>query len=94
MSALKTDRGKANTAIPVRKEASAVRFSARSTWISPKMTLSSFGRLFVSILIVFNEIDSAQTLVENRVEPVESPHPYGQVASVAFFRIWPIVLDV
>jgi hypothetical protein len=71
MSALKTDRGKANTAIPVRKEASAVRFSARSTWISPKMTSSSFGRLFVSILIVFNVIDSAQTLVDpwNRLIP-------------------------
>jgi hypothetical protein len=44
--------------------------------------------------LFFNVIDSAQTLVENRVEPVESPHPYGQVASVAIFRIWPIVLDV
>ena len=36
---------------PVRNEASAVRLSARSTWISPKMTLSSFGSPSVSILI-------------------------------------------
>src|SRR5262249_24571019 len=53
MSALSTDRGKANTAIPVRSEASAVRFSARSTWISPKMTLSGVGSPSVSSFIVF-----------------------------------------
>ncbi len=46
MRALSTERGKANTAMPVRKDASAVRFSASRTWISPKMTLSSFGKPF------------------------------------------------
>src|SRR5262249_24262494 len=48
MSALSTDKGKASTATPVRREASAVRFSARSTWISPKMTLSGIGNPMVS----------------------------------------------
>jgi len=43
MSTLSTEKGKANTAVPVRREESAVRFSARSTWILPKMTSSIFG---------------------------------------------------
>ena len=95
MSALRTDRGKANTAIPVRREANAVRFSARSTWISPKMTLFSLGSPFVSIARSrFNLTDSAHKMLENRVELVDSPHPCGQVAPVAILQISAILLDV
>src|SRR5260370_16389128 len=54
MSALNAERGNAKTAIPVRREASAVRFSARSTWISPKIMLSGVGRPSVSMLASFS----------------------------------------
>src|SRR5438876_5401882 len=74
MSTLRTDRGNAKTAIPVRSEASAVRFSARRTWISPKMTLSSVGSPFVSIRTSFQSNRFGTKLAgENRVEPLESP---------------------
>src|SRR5260370_4745983 len=53
MSTLRTERGKAKMAIPVRREDNAVRFSARSTWISLKMRLSILGGSSVSILISF-----------------------------------------
>ena len=33
-------------------------------------------------------------LAKNRVQLVDSPHPYGQVASVAILRIGAILLDV
>jgi hypothetical protein len=46
------------------------------------------------ILCIFNLIDSAQHSLEIRGELVESPHPYGQVASVAILRISAILLDV
>src|SRR5439155_21426494 len=53
MSTLRTDRGKAKIAIPVRRAEREVRFSARSTWISPRMRLSSLIGSSVSILICF-----------------------------------------
>ena len=46
------------------------------------------------ILCIFNLIDSAQDSLEIRGELVESPRPYGQVASVAILRISAILSDV
>jgi len=45
-------------------------------------------------LVYFNLIDSAQNSLGIRGELVESPYPYGQVASVAILRISAILLDV
>ena len=55
MRTLSTEKGKANTAIPVRKEESAVRFSASSTWMSLKTTVSGVGGPFVSLFISYTE---------------------------------------
>src|SRR5260370_16624335 len=53
MSRLKRERGKGKVGMAVGREDNAVRFSARSTWISLKMRLSILGGSSVSILISF-----------------------------------------
>jgi len=72
------------------QEASAVRFSASSTWISPKMTCLACSP-FVSIIICVSISRSAANSAKNRVEFVES-HPTAG-ASVAIFRFSAILLD-
>ena len=60
-----------------------------------KDDVSSLGSPFVSMARSrFNLTDSAHKMLENRVELVDSPHPCGQVASVAISRISAILLDV
>jgi hypothetical protein len=94
MSTLKTDRGNAENGDTRAQRSQRSSFVREEHLDFAKDDIVSRWQ-FVGFLIhlLFNLIGSAQNW-ENRVELVESPHPYGQVASVAIFRIWPIVLDV
>src|SRR5437870_5745245 len=94
MSTLRTERGKAKTAIPLRREASAVRFSEKdhldfakgaaclAVAIRRRVQLGWFVRLRTHLLS--NLIDSAQNPVENRIEAVSRLYPTTIAATSCF----------